>query len=140
MQVARRLETDAHAAGQVQDTLTLRAVPMRADRGEAGRGGNLARQPSDERGVGGVPLSGQRERAVEVGLDMRDGFEQGVCVQPFGKAPRRDHGAHGVRTRWADADLEEVEEADRHGRAYRRWGAVTIGPEPESGGVRLRAA
>src|SRR3546814_16063312 len=36
--------------------------------------------------------------------------------------------------------LEQFEKADRHGGAYRRSAAITIGPEPESGRVRPRPA
>src|SRR3546814_3424518 len=65
MQVTRRLKAHALTAEQVEEAFAFRAVPMRLDRREAGRGRDFAREPRDDGGVSGVALPGQRERRSE---------------------------------------------------------------------------
>ncbi len=117
MQIARGLEAHALAPEQVEEAFALCAVPMRLDRGEAGRGRDFASKPRDDCRVGSVALARQRKRAVEVGLDMRRLRQQPRLVEPDGEAPRRDHRAHCMRAGRTDTDLEKFEQADRHGGA-----------------------
>ena len=71
----------------------------------------LAGQPEQHGAVGGVALAGERERAVEVRLDTHHLVEQALVAQRLDKAAGRGHRSHRVRTRRADADLEQVESA-----------------------------
>ena len=43
-------------------------------------------------------------------------LEQAASRQQLDEAPRGVHRPHGVRTRGADADLENIENAETHGR------------------------
>ncbi|MNM91835.1 hypothetical protein D3C81_1041450 [compost metagenome] len=61
--------------------------------------------------VAAVAFAGGAKRAVEFGLDADRGAEQLVAAQAFGKARGGAHGADGMGTGGADADLEQVEDA-----------------------------
>src|SRR3546814_5902124 len=91
MQVTRRLKAHALTAEQVEEAFAFRAVPMRLDRREAGRGRDFAREPRDDGGVSGVALPGQRERAIKVGFDMRGLREKPLFVQPDGETRSEEH-------------------------------------------------
>ena len=80
--------------------------------------GVLPHQPEQHRAIGGMATPGERERAVEVRLDARDGLQPAGVGQRAHEAQGDAHRPHRVRTRRADADLEQVENADRHGCAY----------------------
>ncbi|MNP07313.1 hypothetical protein D3C76_993340 [compost metagenome] len=71
----------------------------------------LAFQAQQHGLVTAVALAGGAQRAVQLGLDAGGGGEQAVAAQPFGEARGGAHRAHGVRAGGADADLEQVEDA-----------------------------
>ena len=72
--------------------------------------GRLAGEAEDHRAVSGVAAAGERERAVEVtGHPPGRNF---VLNQHAGEAVRGAHRPHGVRARRADADGEQVDDAD----------------------------
>ncbi|MCY1462546.1 hypothetical protein D9M71_803330 [compost metagenome] len=58
-----------------------------------------------------MAFAGGAERAVQLDLDADRGAEQPVAAQAFGKARGGAHGADGMGTGGADADLEQVEDA-----------------------------
>jgi len=93
-----------------------------ADRREAGRDavgihrfGLLALQSEQHGPVTAVALAGSAERAVQLDPEAGSGGQQFVALQPVGEAPCGAHGADGVRAGRADADLEQVEDAEGHG-------------------------
>ena len=92
------------------------------DAGGVAGDGIVAGQAEDDGDVGAVPVAGLGERAVEVDADAGDAVElsprsRQAGEEPLGRPPR----PHRVRTRRADADLEDVEGADRfHGRSRTR--------------------
>ncbi|MNU93769.1 hypothetical protein D3C71_837180 [compost metagenome] len=73
--------------------------------------------------VGAVAHAGGRQRAEEFYGNVVHGGQAQRVTHMAGKLPRRNHGAHGVGAGRADANLEEVENADGHG------GCVPEGPE-----------
>src|SRR3546814_18251776 len=93
MQVTRRLKAHALTAEQVEEAVAFRAVPMRLDRREAGRGRDFAREPRDDGGVSGVALPGQRERAIKDGFAMRGLVVQPLFVPHDGETALRDQRA-----------------------------------------------
>ena len=73
----------------------------------------LARKRERNRAVGAVALAGEGERAVQADASA------GALSPASGEAPpRRSGGRHhrpdGVRARRADADLEDIEDAEEH--------------------------
>nr|GEU28576.1 hypothetical protein [Tanacetum cinerariifolium] len=74
----------------------------------------LAHQAQDHRLVGGVADAGQRQRAVQLGRDAGHAIHaiQRRAVEQ--EAARGHHGAHRVRTRWSDTDLEQIENTHVH--------------------------
>ena len=72
------------------------------------------------------PRAGEGERAEELHAHARGAIELAGGGEIFGEAPRRAHGANGVRARRADTDLEELEEAGVHSFIVGvRWGLAT---------------
>ena len=75
--------------------------------------GVVADQAEDHGDVGAVPLAGLGQRAEQVDPDPLDPLEDPQSrhrdEEPLGRPPR----PHGVRARRPDADLEDVEGADR---------------------------
>ena len=65
--------------------------------------------------VGAVAPACGAERAEQLGVQLLGGAQQARRLELAGKVPGGNHGAHGVRAGRADADLEEVENADGHG-------------------------
>ena len=76
--------------------------------------GLLARKPQNHRPVGAVALAGEGERAMQ-----RDGEAPGGRERCRGrrveKAPCGHHRPHRVGARRPDADLEHVEDGEKHG-------------------------
>ena len=58
--------------------------------------GPLAGKAEQDGAIGGVALPGQRERAVEIGLDPLDALEQAARAQRLDKIARRRHRSHRV--------------------------------------------
>jgi hypothetical protein len=65
--------------------------------------------------VAAVALARRPEGAEELGADVLDAVEHPLALERLGEAARGAHRAHRVRARRADADLEHVEDAERHG-------------------------
>ncbi|GAA3134895.1 hypothetical protein GCM10020001_066900 [Nonomuraea salmonea] len=74
----------------------------------------FARQAQQDGLVTAVALAGQAERAVQDDLHAGHLVEHSVLVQAAGELVSGGHRAARVGARRADADLEEVEDADRH--------------------------
>ena len=117
LQVLRLVERHRMTAEQ-------RQAPGRAHAGDDAAGGigvdlvrQLAAQAQDDRLVGVMALAGQRQRAVERGLDPGGALEQAVGLELAQEALGGAHRPHRVRAGRADADLEQVERAERHGGA-----------------------
>src|SRR5271157_3453983 len=95
----------------------------------------LALQSEQDGLVAAVSRAGQAERAVQ-GHPYRSHLrQQAVVPQALGEHPGRLHRADRVRARRADAHLEQVEDADRHGCAplgdsVEDYGAVVVEQHP----------
>ena len=61
-----------------------------------------------------MPAAGERERAVELRRDLSGALEQTAGREQLHEAARRIHRPHGVGARGADADLEDIENAETH--------------------------
>ena len=65
-----------------------------------------------------MTLAREGEAAVERRLDPRRGASTrhpaGAEAQGVEEAGGGEHRAHRMRARWADADLEDVEDAEEH--------------------------
>jgi hypothetical protein len=64
--------------------------------------------------VGAMPAARQGERSVELRGDLGRAAEKVPRRQQLDEIARRIHGPHGVRARRADADLEDIENAETH--------------------------
>ena len=71
-----------------------------------------AAEAEDHGFVGRVAPAGEGERAHERDLDRRDPIDRAALGEAGGEGEGRRHRAHGVRRGRADADLEELEDAD----------------------------
>ena len=99
------------------------AAMLRQRLGGAGgvEGGRVeAGEAEDHRPVGGVALAGEGEAAVQPAAEARRRAGAGDAVragaQRGEEAAGGDHRPHRVRGGGADADLEDVEDAEEHGR------------------------
>src|SRR5262249_54256981 len=54
------------------------------------------------------------EAAEQLGLHAGHLRHLAIDLEPLREPPRRAHRPHGVRARWPDADLEDVEDRDVH--------------------------
>ena len=77
-----------------------------------------AGEAEDDRAVGGMALAGEGEAAVQPAAEPRRlagaGDAVGAGAQRVEEAPGRHHRPHRVRGGRADADLEDVEDAEEH--------------------------
>ena len=89
--------------------------------------------------IGGVTAPGERERAIEVRLHAHDGLQPAGLGQRAGEAQCDAYRPHGVGARRPNADLEQVEDADRHG-APMPAARTRPGRETRSPGAPGRAA
>jgi hypothetical protein len=92
--------------------------------GDDGRGalhvhavGGLAQQAEDDGLVAPVAAAGGAERPEELGAHRGRAIEEAGGGEIEREGSRRAHGADRVRAGGADADLEEVEDADGHAGA-----------------------
>ncbi len=104
----------------------------------------LAFQAEQDRLVGAVAASGQGQRAEQFHPDPDAARQQAGITQPaFDEACGGAHRSHGMRGRRADADFEQVEQADGH--AGLRVGGTILcprrtGPKSMTGDPMIRAA
>ena len=76
--------------------------------------GSFAGQAEQNGAISSVSLPGERERAEQFDGHFVDAVKCACAIYLVQKAVRRAHGADRVRARGADADLEEIEDADGH--------------------------
>ncbi len=87
--------------------------------------GQVPGQAQQHGPVGAVAHARGGERAEQLHLQPLHGGQQAQCVKLAGELARSDHGAHGVGARGADADLEQIEDAEeRSGGGH----AARLGP------------
>ncbi len=84
-----------------------------------------------------MAVAGIGERTIEDRLDPGDLGEFAHSLEPRQEAAGGDHWPDGVRTRWADADLEDVEDAD-HGCSRAQRSSRTSTTVRRSCSIRLR--
>jgi hypothetical protein len=113
-QVGRRFECDRVAARQRQPALGPHGIEQRRDRVDVHRVGLVTGQTEQHGLVAAVTLAGGAERPVEQRLHAPRALEQAVVRQSQREHARGAHRPHGVRAARTDADLEEIEDADRH--------------------------
>ena len=92
-----------------------------ADGGEFGLDGfgddlvrEFAAEAQEDGAVGAVAVSGEGERAVEMGFDTRGLREQARLAEPAGERRGCAHRSDGVGTGGSDADFEDLKEAGSH--------------------------
>jgi hypothetical protein len=97
-------------------------APARPDRGHPRRDAVdihgvrlLALEAQQDGHVRGVAAARRTQRAVELGPHAGHALEHARPVQPVRERGGRPHRPDRVRAGRADADLEQVERADRHG-------------------------
>src|SRR5882672_5431430 len=61
-----------------------------------------------------MALAGCAERSIKLRSHARRSLQQPIVAQAHREQPRSAHRTNRVRTRRADADLEQVEDADCH--------------------------
>ncbi len=93
----------AHPLGALDDLIGLDEIRLHPFEAE------------QDRVEGAVAAAGRGERAEDV--DLEGGHLIDPLADELGEARGRPHRPHGVGARRADADGEEVEDADRHGTA-----------------------
>ncbi|MCY1221903.1 hypothetical protein D9M72_339760 [compost metagenome] len=79
--------------------------------------GRLPHQAEDHALVGAVTLAGGAQRAVQLHAHAGHLRQQAIALKPLRKHQGRAHRAHGMRARRADAHLEQIENADCHGKS-----------------------
>jgi hypothetical protein len=112
-EVVRR-ERHGAAAGDDEPLLLPHLRDDRVDRRHVHVLGRLSHEAEDDGLVAAVPAAGGPEAAEELGPDRRRASEDSRLLEVEGERARGPHRADGVRAAGADADLEEVENADRH--------------------------
>ena len=97
-------------------------MPAAADRRDERLGGRrvdglglLAGQAEHDGLDAAVAVAGRAERAEQLGPHTRDAGQQAVLIERAGEHEGGAHRADRVRAGRSYADLEEVEDADRHG-------------------------
>ncbi len=124
-QVERLVELDLMRAGQPQPARGADARERGLDRFRLDPVRTVALEPEQHRAVRAVPAPGQRQRAVQLHADPRGALEQPPPRQVCDERAGGIHRPHGVRTRRAEADLEDVEDGEGHAQdadGDGRWG------------------
>src|SRR4029077_17429870 len=96
----------------------------RRDRVDVDGAGLLALEPEQDGLVAAVSLAGQAQGPVQADAHRLDPRHEAVGAEALGEHPGRLHRPDGMRTRRADADLEQIEDADRHAGLHRRRSSV----------------
>ena len=107
-----RIEGDHAAPGERQAPAVPNPGDERVGFVRIDRLGLDAAKAEDHGFVGRMAPAGEGERTHERHLDRRDRSERAALDKAGGEGEGRCHRAHGVRGRGADADLEELEDAD----------------------------
>ena len=106
------------AAAQQQAAVRLRRVRgATASAVASQRSGDSPAKPGDDRAVRRMLAPGERQPAVELGLDACGRGQQAVGGEVVHEAQRRALRTDGVRRRRSRADAEQLERADVHRRS-----------------------
>ena len=116
---ARRVEGDPAAAGDRQAIRLAHLVDQRVRRVRIDRLRGEAAEAEHDRLVGRVAAPGEGERAQKRDFDRGDALEVAAPREAGGEGGGRLHRPDRVRRRRADADLEELEDADHRMRLTR---------------------
>ena len=105
--------------------------------------GVLAGQAEQHRGVRAVAHAGGRQRAEQLGVHAGRALEDAVLAHAVREAAGSAHGPHGVGRGRADADREQVEDAERHAvllgcERDARWPGVGAGRAEPGDPVQTR--
>ena len=73
--------------------------------------GRLPSPPEQHRAVRVVAVAGEAQGAEQLASHPRHAWQLATAAQPLGEAQRRAHRPHRVAARWADPDVEELEDA-----------------------------
>ena len=111
-QVQRLVEGDLPPAEQADPAGAADALQCRFDGGGVERIGRHALEAEQDGAVGAVAAAGEGQRAVELRRHLVGGVEQAALLEQRHEAVRRIHRTHGVGARGADADLENIEDAE----------------------------
>ena len=115
-QIAFFVESNFMLAEQANFFFTANAIQTCRDRLGIDCIRPFAFQPAQHRLVGAVAATGVRQRAEQLGLDARNIFQNVAFIQPARDEARgRAHRSDRMRRRRADADFEQIENADSHG-------------------------
>jgi hypothetical protein len=113
-QVPRLVEADLATAEQPQRLRGAHRGETCRHATDVDRVGRIALQPEQHGLVAAMALAGGAQRAEQLDPHVGHPLQQALGLQPQREQSRRPHRADRVRARGADADLEEVEGADRH--------------------------
>ena len=118
-QIERLVEGDLVPAQQADPACDANSVQSRLHGGSIDGVGTEALQAQQDGPVGAMAAAGEREGAVELSGYLDRTIEQITGREQLDEAARRVHRTHGMRARWADADLENIEDAQTH--AFIPW-------------------
>jgi len=128
-QVALLVEADLVLPEQADAPVAADAFQRLGDDVRVDAVRQLAFQAHQQRLVGAVAAPGQRQRAIDFGMDARHVAEPAGFVQPARHETRgRAHRPDRMRGARPDADLEQVEGTDGHGRILRLHVQPTASP------------
>jgi hypothetical protein len=113
-QVHRLVEADLVRACEPQPLLSTDPRQGRFDRVRVESVRRQALEPEQHGSIGAVPFAGQCQRTIELRRDRVHARQQRALLEILREAPGGVHRPHRVRTRWADPDLEDVEDGEVH--------------------------
>jgi hypothetical protein len=74
----------------------------------------FSKQAEHDSAIGAMACAGERERAVEIGMDFNRGWEEPARLELQQEGACCAHGTHGVRAGGSDADFVEIEQRGFH--------------------------
>ena len=125
-QVERLVEGDFVLAREQDAARAADAFERRLHRGRIDRGRLIAFEAEQDRAIGAVPVAGQGQRAIDLRRDLVDASAAATSLEVVRERAGGVHRPHRVGARRADADLEDVEDAEVHGLPARARPAHSI--------------
>ncbi len=116
-QILRFIEANCPNRAEVQRLTVMDGRKLGFNRFRINLVRRVAGQAQHDGPVGAMAFSGERDRPIEFGLDSRHTFQQAFPFQFRDEIISGTHRPNRVRTRWANADLEDFEKARLHKRS-----------------------
>ena len=131
-EVLAGVERDRVTPEQPERVALLEGLDPRVDERRIDVLRGLSLEPEQHGLVGAVPAAGGAQGAEQLAPDAGGARQQLVALQGLDEAQGGAHRSHGVGAGWADADGEQVEDAEAH-----LMGSPFEVPGSPSGGERL---